>query len=72
MGNTLLTDWVTVSDHKHPFVVEEKILSACLQGIGLEGHEAPYLRGGADDIIVTGHSFSNEPGVYIEGEVRSS
>ncbi|GJE95184.1 creatinase/aminopeptidase [Phanerochaete sordida] len=38
-------------------------------GIGLEGHEAPYLRGGSEDIILTGHTFSDEPGVYIEGEV---
>ncbi|KAF9239642.1 peptidase M24, structural domain-containing protein, partial [Melanogaster broomeanus] len=38
-------------------------------GIGLEDHEAPYLRGGSDDVIQTGHAFSNEPGVYIEGKV---
>jgi len=38
-------------------------------GIGLEGHESPYLRGGSDDLIMTGHVFSNEPGVYIEGDV---
>lgn len=38
-------------------------------GIGLEDHEAPYLRGGSHDIIQPGHTFSNEPGVYIEGEV---
>lgn len=38
-------------------------------GIGLEGHEPPYLRGGSDDIIQSGHTFSNEPGVYIEGQV---
>ncbi|KIK63614.1 hypothetical protein GYMLUDRAFT_40673 [Collybiopsis luxurians FD-317 M1] len=38
-------------------------------GIGLEGHETPYLRGGSLDIIKTGHTFSNEPGVYIEGKV---
>ncbi|EGN96078.1 hypothetical protein SERLA73DRAFT_76078 [Serpula lacrymans var. lacrymans S7.3] len=38
-------------------------------GIGLEGHETPYLRGGSNDIIQTGHTFSNEPGVYIEGKV---
>lgn len=38
-------------------------------GIGLEGHESPYLRGGSDDVILTGHTFSNEPGIYIEGEV---
>jgi len=38
-------------------------------GIGLEGHEQPYLRGGSHDIIQTGHTFSNEPGIYIEGKV---
>ncbi|RXW24913.1 hypothetical protein EST38_g976 [Candolleomyces aberdarensis] len=38
-------------------------------GIGLQGHEQPYLRGGSDDIIQTGHVFSNEPGVYIEDKV---
>ncbi|KAF9483828.1 Creatinase/aminopeptidase [Pholiota conissans] len=38
-------------------------------GIGLEVHEAPYLRGGSDDLIQIGHTFSDEPGVYIEGEV---
>ncbi|KAI6118747.1 peptidase M24, structural domain-containing protein [Pisolithus croceorrhizus] len=38
-------------------------------GIGLEDHEAPYLRGGSADIIKTGNAFSNEPGVYIEGKV---
>ena len=40
-------------------------------GIGLEGHESPYLVGGSKDIILTGHTFSDEPGVYIEGEVRT-
>ncbi|KAJ4488467.1 peptidase M24, structural domain-containing protein [Lentinula aciculospora] len=38
-------------------------------GIGLEVHEEPYLRGGSLDIIKTGHTFSNEPGIYIEGKV---
>ena len=38
-------------------------------GIGLEMHEEPYLRGGTDDIISPGHTFSDEPGVYIEGKV---
>ncbi|KAG2360857.1 peptidase M24, structural domain-containing protein [Suillus spraguei] len=38
-------------------------------GIGLEDHEAPYLRGGTNDTIRTGNAFSNEPGVYIEGKV---
>jgi len=38
-------------------------------GIGLEDHEAPYLRGGSDAVINVGHTFSNEPGVYIKGKV---
>ncbi|KAF9789878.1 Creatinase/aminopeptidase [Thelephora terrestris] len=38
-------------------------------GIGLQMHESPYLRGGSDDIILTGHTFSDEPGVYIPGEI---
>jgi len=32
-------------------------------------HEQPYLRGGSDDVINVGHTFSDEPGVYIEGKV---
>ena len=40
-------------------------------GIGLEVHESPYLRGGSNDVILTGNTFSDEPGVYIEGEVSS-
>jgi len=38
-------------------------------GIGLEVHEPPYLRGGSSDIIRPGHTFSDEPGIYIEGKV---
>jgi len=38
-------------------------------GIGLEVHEEPYLRGGNDEIIRSGHTFSDEPGIYIEGKV---
>ena len=38
-------------------------------GIGLEVHESPFLRGGSEDIILTGHTFSDEPGVYIEEQV---
>jgi Xaa-Pro aminopeptidase len=43
-----------------------------LSGIGLEVHEAPYLNGGNDVILQQGHAFSNEPGIYIEGEVCDS
>ncbi|KAF8654240.1 hypothetical protein AX16_003761 [Volvariella volvacea WC 439] len=38
-------------------------------GIGLEVHEQPYLRGGSNDTILPGHTFSDEPGIYIENKV---
>ncbi|KAG6820569.1 hypothetical protein H0H93_015089 [Arthromyces matolae] len=38
-------------------------------GIGLEVHEEPYLRGASNVVIKSGHTFSNEPGIYIEGKV---
>lgn len=38
-------------------------------GIGIEMHESPYLTGGSEDLILTGHTFSDEPGVYIDGDV---
>ncbi|KAK0225152.1 peptidase M24 [Armillaria nabsnona] len=38
-------------------------------GISLEVHEDPYLNGGSEAILQTGHTFSDEPGVYIEGKV---
>ncbi|KAF8078097.1 Creatinase/aminopeptidase [Lyophyllum atratum] len=38
-------------------------------GIGLEVHEEPYLRGGSNTLIKSGHTFSDEPGIYIEGKI---
>jgi Xaa-Pro dipeptidase len=37
-------------------------------GIGMEGHEYPYLVKGNTLKIEPGMTFSNEPGVYIYGE----
>ncbi len=37
-------------------------------GIGLEGHEWYYLVHGSDRPVVTGNTFSDEPGIYIPGE----
>ncbi|MBA2314909.1 MAG: aminopeptidase P family protein [Chloroflexi bacterium] len=36
-------------------------------GIGLEGHEEPYLVAGNSEPIEAGHAFSIEPGIYLEG-----
>src|SRR4030042_7132827 len=37
-------------------------------GIGLEGHEYPYLVKGNKLKLEPGMTFSNEPGIYIYGE----
>ncbi|HET9614497.1 MAG TPA: Xaa-Pro peptidase family protein, partial [Candidatus Limnocylindrales bacterium] len=36
-------------------------------GIGLEGHEEPYLVAGNDELLATGMAFSIEPGIYLAG-----
>jgi Xaa-Pro dipeptidase len=36
-------------------------------GIGLDGHEAPYLVHGDETPLAPGMCFSNEPGLYIPG-----
>ncbi len=37
-------------------------------GLGLDGHEHPYLVRGSKTVLVPGMTFSNEPGIYIPGE----
>src|SRR6267154_5219697 len=37
-------------------------------GIGLDGHEHPYLVRGSETALAPGMTFSNEPGIYIPGE----
>jgi Xaa-Pro aminopeptidase len=36
-------------------------------GIGLDGHEAPYLVRGDETVLEEGMTFSIEPGIYLEG-----
>jgi Xaa-Pro aminopeptidase len=36
-------------------------------GIGLEGHEEPYLVAGSSEPLAPGMAFSVEPGIYLEG-----
>ena len=37
-------------------------------GIGLDGHEHPYLVKGSTTSLEAGMTFSNEPGIYVPGE----
>jgi Xaa-Pro dipeptidase len=37
-------------------------------GIGLDGHEHPYLVRGSRTVLESGMTFSNEPGIYVRGE----
>jgi Xaa-Pro dipeptidase len=37
-------------------------------GVGLDGHEHPYLVHGSKTVLEPGMVFSNEPGIYIRGE----
>ena len=37
-------------------------------GLGLDGHEHPYLVRGSKTVLAAGMTFSNEPGIYIPGE----
>ncbi|GEN99215.1 metallopeptidase [Novosphingobium sediminis] len=37
-------------------------------GIGMDGHESPYLVGSDHTPLAAGMCFSNEPGIYIPGE----
>jgi Xaa-Pro dipeptidase len=37
-------------------------------GIGLDGHEHPYMVRGSTTVLEPGMTFSNEPGIYFPGE----
>lgn len=37
-------------------------------GIGLQGHELPYLIAGSEDAFQVGDCFSIEPGIYLPGQ----
>jgi Xaa-Pro dipeptidase len=38
-------------------------------GIGLDGHERPYIIEGNETLLAAGMAFTVEPGVYIPGEI---
>lgn len=36
-------------------------------GIGMEGHESPYMRGDNMQLLEPGMAFTVEPGIYLTG-----
>jgi Xaa-Pro dipeptidase len=36
-------------------------------GIGMEGHEEPYMRGDNLNMLYPGMAYTVEPGIYLEG-----
>jgi len=45
----------------------EAFLHRLGHGIGLDGHEGPYLVRGSEVVLDEGMTFSIEPGIYLEG-----
>lgn len=45
----------------------EAFLHRTGHGIGLDGHEEPYLVAGNDRPLAAGMAFSVEPGIYLAG-----
>jgi len=37
-------------------------------GIGMEGHEEPYMRGDNEQLLEPGMAFTVEPGIYLPGK----
>lgn len=46
---------------------EDHFIHSTGHGVGLEIHEAPWLRRGNDDLLRTGDAITVEPGVYLPG-----
>ena len=45
----------------------EQFIHRTGHGIGLEGHEDPYMVAGNEEPLEVGHAFSVEPGIYFAG-----
>ncbi len=53
-----------ILDHARKAGLEKYIYHRPAHGIGMEGHQAPYLSLGDQTILKEGMVFSNEPGLY--------
>lgn len=46
----------------------ERFIHRTGHGIGLDGHEHPYLVAGNEQVLAPGMTFSIEPGIYFDGQ----
>jgi len=51
-----------------PCVMDKFFTHRLGHGIGLDGHEHPYLVRGSKTNLEPSMTFSNEPGIYVVGE----
>lgn len=58
----------TARDHLASADLDQWFLHRLGHGIGVEGHEDPYLVDGNETPLQAGNAFSIEPGFYIEGK----
>ena len=54
-------------EEEYPFELWNKFSEAGFHGIGIEEHEDPYVVEGNATVLVPGHAFSVEPGIYLAG-----
>ncbi len=53
-----------ILDHARKAGLERYIYHRPAHGIGMEGHQLPYLSLGDQTVLIEGMTFSNEPGLY--------
>jgi Xaa-Pro dipeptidase len=58
-----------ITDTPFPFALDYQFFTHRVgHGIGMDGHEWPYLVRGNTTLLTRGMTFSDEPGIYIPGE----
>jgi Xaa-Pro aminopeptidase len=66
-GRTLADAETDVADAFHQLGVADLQRHHTGHGIGLEGHEAPFIDKGDETVIAENMVFSVEPGLYVPG-----
>ncbi len=67
VGNTCAQVNTAALDVLHRYGLSDAIRHRIGHGMGLQGHEAPWLAPGDETLLVPNMVFSNEPGIYRPG-----